>query len=633
VRSNKLLHISLGIFLVSTGFSQYAHAQLWSGILDPSRAIDWTQVGIPGGVPATRTQCGSTIAAGASTSTIQTALTSCASAHPVTTSSPGDGGYVLLGAGTFSLGQLNIPSNVTLRGEGADQTIISETGTTEAINMAGSEPQTGNAVNISSGSTAGSNSIVLASATGVKVGQFLYISQLNTGGVSVVGSGGTCTWCDGFSDGGARAQGQIVQVTSLAGLAVGITPALYTSFTDSPQAIPFTATKEYAGVESLQLYANNTGNSFNVLMDSCPFCWVKGIEGNYVDGNGNQVQIDFGFRDEIRDSYFTDAYAHTAGSTENEIQLAFKTSNCLIENNIIERMQTGVNLAYGSVGNVVAYNYFEGGFDQGSPAMAGTGSTYSHGANPEFNLIEGNVLPEVYVDSVWGTSMFFTAFRNWAKGTGLACTPYTGRGTVNCTGANGLWQNAASRSLQIDGLDSNSNFVGDILGSAEQEALGITLAPQLLWPGVRLFTGTGYGESFGYTSIGDGGTNLLDNTNAFGTALIHGVYNNINASLTWASGITHTLPPSFFLSSKPAWWRSDVAWPAIGPDVTGGTGPGGYTSLTESNPAMACFYNVMHGTDGGAGGPYAFNANTCYYGGSSSSGTLLPPNGLTNVVN
>jgi hypothetical protein len=46
--------------------------------------------------------------------------------------------------------------------------------------------------------------------------------------------------------------------------------------------------------------------------------------------------------------------------------------------------------------------------------------------------------------------------------------------------------------------------------------------------------------------------------------------------------------------------------------VTGGTGPGGHASLTGSNPAQQCYLVTMGGTEGGAGSPLNFNANTCY---------------------
>ena len=35
----------------------YSRAQAWAGILDPSRAIDWTTAGIPGGIPTLTTIC------------------------------------------------------------------------------------------------------------------------------------------------------------------------------------------------------------------------------------------------------------------------------------------------------------------------------------------------------------------------------------------------------------------------------------------------------------------------------------------------------------------------------------------------------------------------------------------------
>ena len=80
------------ILLVCPGFSQAQ--QLWSGIISPSRAIDWTQAGVVGGIPdANWAQCGSTITPSTGTAaTINTQIAGC----PANT-------YVLLGPGTFNL--------------------------------------------------------------------------------------------------------------------------------------------------------------------------------------------------------------------------------------------------------------------------------------------------------------------------------------------------------------------------------------------------------------------------------------------------------------------------------------------------------------------------------------------------
>src|SRR5215831_8843472 len=250
-RAFALLVGAVALLLLSTA----SRAQSWSGILSPSRAIDWSQVGIPGGIPTTRTQCGATIQASTygngssdATSGIQSALNSCGANH-----------YVLLGAGTFRINShLSVPGNTTLRGSGADQTILDAHGSGGSVVALGSgQPNSAAATAITSGATAGSSSIVLANASGVTVGSYLLITELDDPTfVSSSGSEGACTWCDQFWN-GTRDRGQIVEVTSVSGTSIGIAPGLYSTYSRTPQASTMTATK-YAGVESLQVYANNT---------------------------------------------------------------------------------------------------------------------------------------------------------------------------------------------------------------------------------------------------------------------------------------------------------------------------------------------------------------------------------------
>ena len=138
-----LLFVSLVLF----GLPAYLCSQpAWTGILLPTSgpgactvgsstapgqcAIDWTQSGIPGGIPSNSwTQSGATITAAQSpcsngagdcTATIQAALNAC-----------GGSKYVLLGAGTFQIANANglvVPDHCVLRGAGANQTILKGTG-------------------------------------------------------------------------------------------------------------------------------------------------------------------------------------------------------------------------------------------------------------------------------------------------------------------------------------------------------------------------------------------------------------------------------------------------------------------------------------------------------------------------
>src|SRR2546422_6877220 len=95
------------------------HAQTpWSGVLAPSRAIDWSKAGVVGGIPNRTTIC-TTLTSSATSAQINSAIAACPS-----------GQVVSLGAGTYSIsGQIffNNKSNVTLRGAGPDQTIVAFT--------------------------------------------------------------------------------------------------------------------------------------------------------------------------------------------------------------------------------------------------------------------------------------------------------------------------------------------------------------------------------------------------------------------------------------------------------------------------------------------------------------------------
>src|SRR5437867_13398352 len=69
--------VSLALCLSVAVLPPAAQAAAWSGIIDPSRAIDWSAAGVPGGIPTNRTQCGATIGQTNDASFIQNALNRC----------------------------------------------------------------------------------------------------------------------------------------------------------------------------------------------------------------------------------------------------------------------------------------------------------------------------------------------------------------------------------------------------------------------------------------------------------------------------------------------------------------------------------------------------------------------------
>ncbi len=619
--------VRCAFLLVPICLATLCGAQQWSGILDPTRAINWSGAGV-GGIPPRTTICATVAASACSngsadcTTTIQNALKACSAGQAVS-----------LGPGTFLISSsLSVPSNVTLRGSGADQTILNAKGSANAPVQLGTGGVTttdvNNSVSITGGATAGSQNITVSNASGISIGKYIMVTELNDSSfVTINGGEGSCTWCDGYWN-GARARGQIVQVTAVSGNSVSFTPALYSAYSHTPLATYFSASAVYAGVENLQVMENNTGYTAGFYMGGCAYCWIKGVEVNYTDGDF--VQVHWGYHDEIRDSYFSNAFNHSPGSTDSDVFIVDKTSASLVENNIVERAHVSLMLNWGAAGNVVAYNYTEGEFDAGSTNFV-IGGISMHGAHPQFNLVEGNVADQIYADQVWGSSSHNTTFRNWFEGTTRACNPTSGRGTINCSGTSGWWPFQASRAEQIGALSTYFNFVGDIAGSANQQNLtaygnSTSHVAILLSPANRIYDTTNYNMTFGYGESSDDGTGPgIDSTNPWKTALLYNVYTYSNTTTNCdsngaSSTCTATLPPSFYLSSKPSWWGT-LAYPAIGPDITGAPGGNGHANLI---PAQNCYLNVMKGTEGGAGGPLTFNANTCYGGGGTGSGPAAP---------
>lgn len=569
------------------------------------RAIDWSQSGA-GAIPARGELC-ATLGPPASDAEIDAALSTCA-----------PGKAVLLQPGTYTIrGTIHVPSNVTLRGAGADETILDARGAGQAVVQMGSGSVPYQPRLIGSGADKGSREITLVSAEGISAGMYLAIAEQNDPAfVTAAGSGGNCNWCDGgWTRDGSLARGQIVAVTAVHGRQVSIDPALYSAYTHAPVAVPFHMAANDAGVEDLQVRANNTGYITNFTMEMCAGCWIKGVESNYADGD--HVSVQWGFRDEIRDSYFSNAYLHVPGERESDIQLALKTTATRVENNIIERTHTAVMLEWGAAGNVIAYNYSTGEFDSKAPRVVIGGIDY-HGAHPQFNLIEGNVMTAFYADSVWGSSSDTTALRNWFVGTTRVCSPLTGRAPVDCTGAHYAFQ--AARAVQLSYLSTRNNFFGNVVGSAPMQALvgysrPVPQIATLEYPEHRVYEAAA-GWSFGYGSANDdgegsgcgGGTPPCHREGTSQTDTLNGNYNNVTRTTAWATGMTHRLPASFYLKAKPDWWGA-MPFPAIGPDVTRGMGPGGHVF---GNPARRCYLETMGGSDGGAGSPLRFNSERCY---------------------
>lgn len=601
---NKLtpLSIMLVMLLWSTySFGTYA--------LPYNRATNWSNAGVVGGIPH-RTTIYTTLSPSGTddTTAINNALTSCP---------PGE--IVMLSAGTFRIaGTIEIPSNVTLRGSGPQTSILNVTGGGAVISFSGPEPSWQLSYNtpqtIESGYTKGSSSITLASAplSTWSVGGLLWLTEHNDPSLPVTanGGGGLCSWCaDGLGD--DYNLGQVVRITSIDGKTIGFDPPMNTTYSASlyPVAISVSGADAYssqpihdAGVEDLQVYDNNTGRNPNFSMTGAYNCWIKNVQSNYADGD--HVEVDYSTHCSIVDSYFHDAFLHTPGTTEADICLRTYSTKILVQNNILTRLHAGIMLESGASANVVAYNYMDGFFDSGALNAVMYGIA-THGAHPEYNLFEGNVLAMANDDSIWGSSSDETYFRNWLTGTTLVCSPVDNtRGEVKCSpvttgywssGDTAMWAWQASRPMEWNYLATSNNSVGNVIGSTQLLDL-LPMTDMIIWQeGItRQYEESAYGYSFGFGGSGseDTGTFPGDNATPYTTGIIQGDYNYADSTTHWAAGgyvdsgsYDHTLPASMYLTSKPVWF-GNTPFPVIGPDVTGGQDTSGHV---HAIPAEACY--------------------------------------------
>jgi hypothetical protein len=198
---------------------------------------------------------------------------------------------------------------------------------------------------------------------------------------------------------------------------------------------------------------------------------------------------------------------------------------------------------------------------------------------------------------VHGTAHFITAFRNrfqgWEQGKSLQTVP------VHIYAANRFF-----------------NVVGNVLGDATYHT---TYSAQVGGSSSgcdRAIYGIGWGGNCG-------GASLPNDPVAVSSLLRWGNYDTVNDAARFVasevpSGASlfpnpvpsnQTLPNSFYLSAKPTFFGS-VPWPAIGPDVTGGSesGMGGHNAKI---PARRCFETTMGGSFGDTA-PRTFDAATCY---------------------
>jgi hypothetical protein len=673
---NRKLALLLSMLLLLLMIPGSASAQAWSGILDPTRAANWqrSNVGVSGGIPTNYTQCGSTIEAYSGTSsTINNAIAKC----PART-------FVLLGPGTFNLSNsISIKnSKIILRGSGPNLTKLVFSGAGAGGAFSGTiyvspsfalspesapvQPGGQNAANWIGGYTQGTTSITLTKVgtSGILNGDVIILDQINdakdNGGYMVCdenASGGFICMAQGVANhntgrvigGIAYAQQQFVKVTAgCASACIGsgpfnitISPGLYeTNWNGGGRAVGawFVKPVDHIGVENLSIDASACPDDISCQSGITFFDvdqgWVKNV--SVAKTRRNHVWFANTSRMELRDSYLI--ATKNAASQSYGLE-CYVCDDSLVENNILQQTAGGIMLA-GGAGNVFAYNF---GIDEvQSPSGFEQTEAPVHSDGSDMNLYEGNEFDSIIADQLHGTSGKFTIFRNWLSGRGY--------NTVN--GALGNQPTTQTFPIDLNSYVRGVNIIGNVLGTPGyhttenggvyenfpttndlgSEGISPTRCNHSIYN-----LGWGQGECANFPS-----QNVLNDPRVLSTLMRWGNYDTVTSAVRWDSTessptattylsanptpASHTLPPSMYLSGRPTFWGT-MPFPAVGPDVNSGSGPGGFA---YDNPAAVCYFTVMNGPADGSGNPLPFDANNCY-GGSLNPPPAAPTN-LSVVV-
>jgi hypothetical protein len=533
----------------------------------PGGRGSWSGVaGVPGGVP-NRTTIYTTLAAGASLSTAQSAINSCPSNQVVQLSA---------GSYNWSSGTLYIYNNgVTLRGAGTS-TVISgtiEIGHWQYWNNMHSSPASGNHVNVTSGFEQGSSNLTVASTSGYSVGQLIILDQLNDNNTTLSGNEGVTgyAYCSVAypTDGRDRAQHQVSRIAAINGNVITLSDPVYMPnytaaldpevwrFPDQPTVM--------SGVENLRLNGLfRIHNSYSCWISNC----VVANNWSAYGGDNGFLRLLWSGRCAIQRCIVTTS--DDAVSTEDYGIEPRVCSGLLVENNIVNNIGLAIQIS-GCSGSVFAYNYLTNVVSGGNWMSAGF---LNHGGFPYMNLCEGNVMPSFGLNNTDSPSGYNVCLRNWCQGIDQRRAVF---GNI--------------QAVEINGTNRNCSVIGSVLGTP-----GVSYASYIDGPncsgGKRIY-------SLGFWAPECSTPYDLVTSNTLVKAYNWDAYHNGIVADGYTAG---DIPASYYLSSRPSWF-GNLTWPPIDP---------ANTTYSMSRTNIPACYRFVYGAEPPA----------------ASTNQLTPPTGL-----
>jgi hypothetical protein len=485
------------------------------------RQVNWmigVNVGVRGGIPNRTTVC-STVPAGSTAATINTALSDCGA-----TASALAGKVVQLAAGDFTLtAPLSIPSYVTLRGAGADATRLHSSVSTLVAISGRSDTSAPGA--ITGGYTKGSYRINLAPSPAVSVGDFIGVYQTNEPWVY-------------DADGGTTGVYSLHRVESVSGAEVTIWPALLygLSASQNPKFVrmtgPFVTS---AGLEKVGIYPEDEAVSYPVLMNSAYGSWISNIKIHNVPYTGifayQVLAGEFAHVDVLGSQSTGDGYGISLDNqTPGNTAIA-------VYDSIFDGLFHGL-VTSGQQGCVFAYNYTVNEHASNGTQIQTAGLNASHSAEGMMSLWEGNFSNKITSDRIHGAAAYQVLWRN------------------RFTGVSAFFNDAKTATVHPEVGSYWWSIVGNILGDAWAD-------DHLLYK--YSYTGPEFDAA---SSTNNGAIYLLGyvgyqrplDSQVASTLWRYKNYDYYNRSVVSDSTVEVAMPASLAWPTKPSWF-GNRPWP------------------------------------------------------------------------
>lgn len=511
--------------------------------------------GVRGGILA-RTTIFTTIAAGASESTIQTALNACPS-----------GQAVKLSEGTYTITSgLKVKAGTTLRGTvnafGVSVTILQYTGTGSIYLVeAASGPSLGSPITVTGTPTFGGSSITVSSVSGLSVGDVFWINHLNPTGVTTQGYSQNGTWLGEDTPTRVMAQGN--RITAINGLTLSLERPLYTAFTNTPQIRKLSNYIEGVGIEDLDCRkTQTTGSQANIRLYGCVNSWIKNCRGSGIQHQGIYLWRSYACTVAFCDMDASNAsWNHDSGRSYTYSLYGYNSDHH-IYSNISRGGRHSVVFEGGGSGCVIEYNASIAPFN----ITAGTSGEYmtedygTHGAHPFMNLFQYNYGTRFSHDNTFGSSGRNGLYRNRLTNESSA---YTSRATT--LGMEYCYDIQANNGITGHGNWAIGNILcqtGDPVGTQGGTRLGVNGQDNRAMNAIRL----GFLRPDGRNAANTNNNGLTDSGVATNTWM-HGNWDAIGNAIVWdPTNSDHTLIDCMYGSTKPSYF-GNLSWPPFDPNT------------------------------------------------------------------